>query len=248
VGVIVFMGLAALLALVQGDPEARELVGGFFLVAVMFGGLLWLGQHYRVGPRRASFQDQAEQAGLRSEPGDPFGLLDSPFALFGRMASVRDIENTATGTRNGVRTVVADYWYAPSSDPQLDDYLRYTCVLTDTPAWWPDLSVVPESLAARLRSTVAMSDIGTESEAFNRRFEVRSADPRFASAFLDARMIEWLLQVDPGVGFHISGANQMTVRPRATPRHDDVTWRSSCTTRSPAIPRWSVPADRSALA
>lgn len=221
-GVIAFMGVAAVLALVQGDPEARRLVGGFFLVAVTIGGLLWLSRRYRVGPRRASFEDQALGAELRAEPGDPFGLLDSAFALFGRMASVRDIENTATGTRNGVWTVVADYWYAPTSDPQLDDYLRYTCVLTDTPAWWPDLSVVPESLVSRLRSTVAMPDIRMESDAFNRRFEVRSADPRFASAFLDARMMQWLLHAEPGVGLEIRGARLMTFRPRATSSLDDV--------------------------
>ncbi|HEU4355237.1 MAG TPA: hypothetical protein VFT27_06575 [Actinomycetota bacterium] len=222
VGIIVFMGVAAFLALVKGDPEARELVGGFFFVAVTIGGLLWLGQRYRVGPRRASFQDQARRSGLRAERGDPFGLLDSPYALFGRMASVRDVENTASGGRNGVWTVVVDYWYAPSGDPQHDDYLRYTCVLTDTPAWWPDLSAVPETLVARLRSTFALPDVRTESEAFNRRFEVRSADARFASAFLDARMIEWLLQVESGVGFEIRGARLMTFRPRSTTSLDDV--------------------------
>lgn len=222
VGIVAIVGVAAALALVQGDPEGRELVRGFFLVAVTIGGLLWLGQRYRVGPRRASFLDQARQAGLGAEHGDPFGLLDSSYALFGRMASVRDIENTASGARNGAWTVVADYWYAPSGDPQRNDYRRYTRVLTDTPAWWPDLSVVPETLTARLRSTFALPDVRTESEAFNRRFEVRSADARFASAFLDARMIEWLLQAEPGVGFEIRGARLMTFRPRPTTSLDDV--------------------------
>ena len=33
IGVVAFVGVAAVLALVQGDPEARELVGGFSLVA-----------------------------------------------------------------------------------------------------------------------------------------------------------------------------------------------------------------------
>lgn len=222
IGVVAFVGVAALLAIVRGDPEARELVGGFLLVAVTIGGLLWLSRRYRVAPRRASFKDQARLAGLRAEPGDPFGLLDSPFTLFGRAASVRDIENTASGMRNGVWTVVADSWYAPTSDPQLDDYVRHTCVLTDTPAWWPDLSVVPEGLLSRLRATFAMPDIRTESEAFNRRFEVASADPRFASAFLDARMMRWLLDREPGVGFEIRGARLMTFRPRATASLDDV--------------------------
>jgi hypothetical protein len=38
-----------------------------------------------------------------------------------------------------------------------------------------------------------MSEVTLESETFNRSFTVRSADPRFASALLDARMMAWLL-------------------------------------------------------
>ncbi len=46
-----------------------------------------------------------------------------------------------------------------------------------------------------------MPDIRTESEEFNRRFEVRSSDRRFALAFVDARMMRWLLDQPPGNRF-----------------------------------------------
>jgi hypothetical protein len=216
------MGLAALLAIVRGAPKARELFGGFLFVAFVFGGMWWLSQRYRVGPRRESFEDQVRCIGLRAEAGDPFRLLDAPFALFGRAASVRDIENTASGIRNGERVVIADYWYAPSSDPQRDDDRRYTCILTETPPWWTDVSVMPKGLADVLRSIVPLPDLRTESDEFNRRFAVRAADRRFANALLDQRMIAWLLDQAPGCGFEVVAGRLMVFRARVTSSLDDV--------------------------
>jgi hypothetical protein len=222
VGAIAVVGVWVLLELVRGGPGVREAIGGFVFVALVIGGGLWLGHRYRVLPRRASFADQAERAGLRADPDDPLGLLDLPFVLFGRAASVRAIENTAIGVRDGANVVVADYRYSPSDAAERDDYRRYTCVLTDAPAWWPDLSVAPAGLAARLRSTFALPDIEMESEEFNRRFDVRSSDRRFASALLDARMMRWLLDEVPGVGFEVVGRRLMVFRPRTTASLDDV--------------------------
>lgn len=220
--IVGLLGLSALTAIVRGDPQGRELFGGFVFVAAVFGGMWWLSQKYRVGPRRESFEDQARRAGLRAEAGDPFRLLDAPFALFGRAASVRDIENTANGIRGGERVVIADYWYAPSSDPQRDDYRRYTCVLTETPPWWTDVSVMPKGLADVLRSMVPLSDLRTESEEFNRRFDVRAADRRFANALLDQRMMAWLLEQAPDSGFEIVDGRLMVFRARVTASLDDV--------------------------
>lgn len=219
VGVI---GLAALLATLRGAPDARELSGGFLFVAFVFGGMWWLSQRYRVRPRRESFEDQARRAGLRAEAGDPFRLLDAPFALFGRAASVRDIENTASGVRGGERVTIADYWYAPSSDPQLDDYRRYTCIVTETPSWWTDVSVMPRGLVDVLRSVVPLSDLRTESDEFNRRFDVRAADRRFANALLDQRMMAWLLDQAPDSGFEVVAGRLMVFRARVTSSLDDV--------------------------
>ena len=50
-----------------------------------------------------------------------------------------------------------------------------------------------------------MRDIEFESEAFNKRFNVRSPDKKFASDFLDARMIEWLMQHGDGYAFEVVG-------------------------------------------
>jgi hypothetical protein len=215
------MAVFTLLQFVAGDPGARDMLRYTVAIAGTVAVLGWLGYRYRVLPRRESFDGQARELGLRPEPGDPLGLLRLPFGLFQWAASVRDIENTAVGTRGGVDVVVADYWYASSSDPSRDDYERFTCVLTHTPRDWPDLAVLPERLASRVRSW-AIPDILTESDVFNRRFEVRSSDRRFALAFLDQRLMAWFLEQLPGVGFEILGGRLMVFRPRVLASLDDV--------------------------
>jgi hypothetical protein len=215
-------GAFALILFAAGDEGAREAFGNFIILGVTFGGLAWLGYRYRVLPRRESFAGQARDLGLRAESGDPLGLVDRSFVLFRWMASVREVENTATGRRSGLEVVVADYWFSPTSAAERDDYERYTCVLTQASATWADLSVVPERLASRMCDVLALPDIGTESVEFDRRFEIRSADRRFASAFVDARMMAWLLEQLPGMGFEILGGWLMVFRPRATTSVDDL--------------------------
>lgn len=219
-GIAVAMVVLAFLT-VAGDVASRREAGSYLFAGLAIAGMVWLGHNYRVLPRRRSFAGQASDLGFRAQHGDPLGLADRSFLLFRWMASVREVENTATGQRNGADIVVADYWFSPTSSPQRDDYERYTCVLMPAPPEWADISVVPERLASRIRG-LAVPDIGTESIEFDRRFEVRSPDRRFASAFLDARMMAWLLEQTPGVGVEVADGWLMVFRPRATTSLDDL--------------------------
>ena len=69
---------------------------------------------------------------------------------------------------------------------------------------------------------VPLSDLRTESEEFNRRFDVRAADRRFANALLDQRMMAWLLEQAPDSGFEIVDGRLMVFRARVTASLDDV--------------------------
>src|SRR6185369_11939493 len=73
--IVAAVGLVALIAIVSGDPDGRELVAGALFVAFVIGGGMWLTYRYRVSPRRMSFVDQVGRADLRAEPGDPLDLL-----------------------------------------------------------------------------------------------------------------------------------------------------------------------------
>jgi hypothetical protein len=82
--------------------------------------------------------------------------------------------------------------------------------------------VEPADGASIMRDAVGHADIDLESERFNRAFEVRADDRAFASALLDARMMEWLLLEPPGVGFEVASGRLMVFGPRERASLDDV--------------------------
>lgn len=185
IGVGVFLAYGALLMFATGDPEAGRTAGSLVLVAVTVGGLLLAGRWFRQRPRQRSVEADAERLGLRFSARDPFRLLDRGFELFHRAAPVRDLENVMWGSWRGIDVVMFDYWYARSSDPSRDDYMRFSCVMTPVPESWPALLVRAEGPLTGLLDHVGSRDIGFESEAFNDAFEVRGADRRFASALIE---------------------------------------------------------------
>jgi hypothetical protein len=222
IGLGVFLVAGTALLFLTGTREAGQVAREMFVLAVIVGGMFWLGYRFRVLPRRDSFRGQTEALVFTPQAGDPFGLLDLPFTLFHWAGSVRQIENTATGSHDGHEIVIADYWFAPTAAQRYDDYERYTCVIGPSMASWSDLTVVPDRLVSRLRDAIALPRNDTELEEFNRAFQIRAADARFASAFVDARMMAWLLEQGPGVGFEIAAGRVMVFRRRATVSLDDV--------------------------
>ena len=222
IGIGVTWSLTAVVMLARGEPGARDLLTQLLALAIVAGGLGWTVYRFRILPRRGSFEHQARQAGLRAEGGDPFGLLDQPFSLFRRPASARDLENTAWGRRHGREIVLADYWFSPSSNAASDDYRRYVCVIDLDRRPWPDVSVLPRTLASDVMDAVGLGDMDFELERFDRAFEVRADDRRFAAALIDSRMMDWLLLRAPGAGFDVVAGRLMVFEPRLTTSLDDV--------------------------
>lgn len=218
---VVFLGGMLLLA-ITGDAEAQRELPAQAAAWATIGLIVFAGWWFKVRPRRELHRDQAGRLGFRSAPGDPLGYFDRPFALLGHVAGAKDIENTSWGTWRGMEVVVIDYWFARSSDPQRNDYRYFTCAATSVPAAWPNLSIVPEGIGSRLAASVVGRDIEFELESFNRAFEVRSDDPRFAHALVDARMMRWLEALPPDTGFEISDGTLLCRTPRVPDR--DVSW------------------------
>jgi hypothetical protein len=90
------------------------------------------------------------------------------------------------------------------------------------PSAWPNLSIVPEELGSRIATAMGGRDIDFELESFNREFQVRSDDPRFAHALVDARMIAWLQELPSDTGFEILDGTLLCRTPRRLDR--DLTW------------------------
>jgi hypothetical protein len=218
---IVFLGGMLVLAL-TGDAEARRELPAQVAAWSTIGLVVFAGWWFTVRPRRELHQEQARWLGLRSAPGDHLGYFDRSFALLGHAAGAKDIENTSWGTWRGIDVVVIDYWFARSSDPNRKDYRYFTCASTAVPEGWPNLSIVPEGFAGRLAASLGSRGIEFELESFNRAFEVRSDDPRFAHALIDATMMRWLEALPPDTGFEIADGTLLCRTPRRS--DGDVSW------------------------
>lgn len=156
IGIAVFFAYGLLLAAVTGDANAAgDILRAIVTLALI--GALGLGAWWiRTQPRRRSAEAVARELGLRFSAGDPFDLIDLPFALLDRPASARGLE--------------------------------------------------------------MLGKITFESKAFNRAFTVRGEDRRCASAFVDRRMMQWLLALRPDRwGFEIASGTLLCHRSRRFP-------------------------------
>ena len=212
-----FLGSMLLMAL-AGDEGARRELPAQVAAWGTIAALILAGWWFKVRPRRELHRDQAGRLGFTSAPGDPLGFLHRPFLFLRVPASVREVDNTSWGTWRGMDVAVFDYWFARSSDPSRDDFEYHTCATAPIPLDWPGLAVFPERLGSRLADAVGMRDVELELEKFNRAFQVRTEDRRFASAMLDPRMMEWLLGLPTGSGCEIAGGSLLFHLPRRLDR------------------------------
>jgi hypothetical protein len=198
-----------LLILVAGREwqAARELV----VAGLVIGSLLVLAR-WRGQPRQQALQAEASRLGLRFSSRDRSDLVE-PFALFGSATRLyAQTENILAGRWRDLEVRVFDFSYQRSDD----DRRELSCVLIAIAPGWPSLVIRPETVANRLARS-ALPDIEFESDAFNRAFEVRCGSRRFAYAFVDARMMEWLLSLGDPWGFEIQGAWMLGYRDRVQP-------------------------------
>lgn len=200
----------------------RMQTGIIVLVVAALLLLAWVAWYQRER-RRKEWHATAARLGLRYSSGDPFGLSDLPFALFGR-GDGRGWENVAWGTWEGLAVKAFEFWfYETSSDGQghtSRSYSRFSCALCDIDAACPGTTLTPENFFTRLADRLGFDDIGYEWEEFNRAWQVSSADRRFASYLVDAGMMEWLMTAQ-GWSFEVWDRNILCYCRRVAPSEID---------------------------
>lgn len=205
----VFVVAVPLVLLVEGRKAAREMLAagivvGFFLAVALL----------RKRPRRDALRAEARRLGLRSSATDPFGLLDEPFALFRwTQRSYGEVDNVLWGRWRDLEVRLFDYAYTETEH----HVRRFSCALAAIPGEWPTLVIRPEGPLTTLADHLGLPDVEFESEGFNRTFDVRCEDARFASATVDGRMMEWLLGLGDGWGFEIRGGWILGYRDQVQP-------------------------------
>ena len=177
---------------------------------------------YLQARRRQEFLAFARQFGFEYSRHDPFGLLGLPFRLFAR-GEGRGIENVLWGEWKGRPVKTCDYWYyeehRDSQGKTSRTYHRFNCAVIDVNAAFPPIVMAREGFLSRVADHLGFRDIEFESEEFNRRFQVKAGDRRFAFELVDARMMRWLLALERSVSFEVAGrwilAYHGRVRPAA---------------------------------
>lgn len=181
--------------------DALLLGAGFVIVGVVLT-VVAFGRARRTRDLRGA----ATRSGLAYSDQDPFAVVTPPFELF-RRGDLRGAEHVMWRQDDPSNARVFDYWWA---DEHYDEdgrvqrvYRRCTAGTVEAGWLWPELTIDPETSLSRVADRLGGGDLELESDEFNRLFEVRCTDRRFATAFLDARMIELLLSTRGQFHLHV---------------------------------------------
>jgi hypothetical protein len=191
----------------------------FVFGALAVVAIFWFG--YMAKKRRQqAFLLLARQYGLQYSPEDPFGILNRPFALF-RKGDGRGVENVLWGSWQGMPLHTFDYWYfeesSNSKGGRSKTYYRFSCAVTGIGAACSHVSIEKENLLTRLADMFALKDVQFESDEFNEAFNVKSMDREFTYAFVDARMMQWLLANGRDFTFEVNGDQILAACKRLDP-------------------------------
>jgi hypothetical protein len=192
----------------------------FALVIAAVAGIAYLA-YWQKKQRRLGFALVARQLGLTYTQDDPYGLLGAPFEMF-QKGDGRGVENVIAGTWQGDEVRAFDYWYyEESSDGQghtSRTYHRFDCAILPMGAACPHLLIGEETFFTRLAGALSFHDIEFENEGFNRAFNVKCEDRKFANDVVDSRMIDWLVANGENAKFEVTGSGALVAIERCDPR------------------------------
>jgi hypothetical protein len=185
-----------------------ELVIIAVIAAALVAGGLYAASSTR--SREPDIAEVARQAGLQYSSTDPFGCTRVQFRLFSK-GDGRGAENVVwrdAGDGHSYRAF--DFWYYDEVRNDFGEVVhkthhRFSCALALVGSSWPDITIVREGLVDKAIRAISGGDIDFESEEFNRLFAVYCRDRRFATALLDAGMLELLLSTRGELNVELKG-------------------------------------------
>ena len=191
----------------------------FILFLAAAGAIAYLGWYFKQ-KRIKELASASAQLGLQFSARDPFVTLSEPFQLFTR-GDGRGVENVMSGVWHGTEVRQFDYWYYEESSNgkggRSRTYYRFNCVIAPIEASCSRLTIDHENLFTRLADALSFHDIEFEDEGFNKKYNVKSPDKKFANDFVDARMMQWLLRHGDGYAFEVNGSELLCAHKRLRP-------------------------------
>jgi len=170
-------------------------------VLLIVGGI-FLG-HLAAKKRREEMQALAAELGWRFYP-DKDSSHDEEYAHFEifRRGHSRVAFNTLIGSveidGRQIYTKAGDFRYRVtrgSGKNRRTSTYTFSYLIFHLPFTTPTLVIRPEGLFDKIAGAFGFDDIDFESEAFSRRFHVKSSDRRFAYDVVHPRMMEFLMNV-----------------------------------------------------
>lgn len=181
----------------------------FVLALVAAGAVAWW-QWHRQAKRREELHALAVTRGLTWTRHDHVGIPARHPFRFWNEGDERTWKNVISGALDGRPLLLFDFEYVEirrdSEGRRQRTTYRHSCAIAQLDgAFTPGLQLEPETMFSRLKDKAGFRDLELESEEFNRRFEVGTRNRKFAVAFLDARMMNWLLSTPTGMRFEVLG-------------------------------------------
>lgn len=134
------------------------------------------------------------------------------FTPFGQGRS-RRVSNLLEGERAGVRWEMFDYRYTTGSGKNRRTH-HYGVVAARIALAFPRTTIRPEGMFDKIASLAGFDDINFESEAFSRRYHVKSEDRRRIYDLVHPKMMEYLMslpamqwQLGPGLVLMVRGGH-----------------------------------------
>lgn len=211
-------GLTGGLATTDTPSVETTLILLLLLIAAVAGAAYV--QYYLKKKRREEIAMMARQLGLSYSREDTIGLLSYPFALF-RKGDGRGTENLLTGTWQDLPVVECDYWYYDESTDSeghtSKTYHYFSTAIVQMEAFGSPLTVSRESVFTKLADHMGLPDIQFETDEFNKTFNVKCKDRKFANDIIDQRMMQWLLKAGDEWSFEVSGRDVLVFCKRRKP-------------------------------
>ncbi|MHC4201700.1 MAG: hypothetical protein ACYSU0_17070, partial [Planctomycetota bacterium] len=112
-----------------------------------------------------------------------------------RRGHSRRARNVINGERDGSAVMIFDYRYTTGSGKNKSTHSRSVMIVEMPEQSFPELLIRREGFFDKIAAAVGFDDIDFESHEFSRKYYVKSRDKRFAYDVVDARMMEFLLDV-----------------------------------------------------
>jgi hypothetical protein len=177
-------------------------MGWVLLTLVVTAGLVALG-FARARRRTAALRMMGTQFGLSYSPVVPLEVRVLPLPLLSQGDKQR-FRNVLAGRWGGIDLQQFDLAIVEEQG-RSSSTKWYSCAVTQVPAWCRTISIHAENAVARAADRVLEHQVPFESEQFQRAFKVDCSDDRFATAFVDPRMMSWLLAHGRGWTFEVAG-------------------------------------------